>query len=273
MKTLQKDSFPEAKATEKTLIRMLSYNVQFGINAVKNMDYFTNSWKHFIPHSRRIENLKRIARLIEDFDIVGLQELDSGSFRSGFLNQAEYIAMAAGFECWYDKINRNIGPVARHSMGLLSRLKADRVERYDLPGFPGRGTIVVSYGNEEPFSIIIAHLALGKKARLKQVDYLSEIINESGTVVLMGDLNCVPLSEEIIRLKRKCNLKDSGSSIPSFPSWQPVQRLDHILVSSELKIRSSRVLGWTLSDHLPIAMEIEAPASLLNSSGKLKYAA
>jgi len=273
MKSVQNFPSLHKREPDKTLIKLLSYNVQVGINAVKNMDYFTNSWKHFIPHSRRIENFKRLASLIEGFDIVGLQELDGGSFRSGFLNQAEYIAMAAGFGCWYDKVNRNMGPVARHSMGILSRLKPDKVERHNLPGLPGRGTLAISYQSAKPLGIFLAHLALGKKARLKQIDFLCEIMKDFRYIILMGDLNCVPESEEIKRLKNRCNLKDSGSYAPSFPSWQPVQRLDHILVSEDINIKSSGVLGWTLSDHLPIAMEIEAPLDMLDSSGRLKHAA
>ena len=251
-------------------------NIEIFINveiSKKNMDYFTNSWKHFIPHKTRIENLKSLAKLIENFDIVGLQELDGGSFRSGFLNQAEYIAMAAGFECWYDKINRNIGPVARHSMGILSRIKPASVERHDLPGLPGRGTIAMSYGSRNALGIILTHLSLGKKARLKQIDFLCELVKDFRSVVLMGDLNCGPESEEILKLKSKCNLRDSGSAVPSFPSWEPVQRLDHILVSSGLKIKSSGVLGWKLSDHLPVSMEVETSGINLDYSPKARKAA
>jgi endonuclease/exonuclease/phosphatase family metal-dependent hydrolase len=254
-------------------IRLLSYNVQVGITTKKNMEYFTSSWKHFMPHTRRIENLKRLAKLIRDYDIVGLQELDSGSFRSGFMNQTEYLAMAAGFDCWYDKVNRNMGPVAKHSMGVLSRFHPELVERHDLPGLPGRGCLVVTYGKEKSFSIILAHLSLGKRARLKQVDFLCELIKDFSNVILMGDLNCIPKSEEILKLKKKAGLKDSGSARPSYPSWNPMQRLDHILVSSNLIIKNTSVLQWSLSDHLPISMEIELSKNDHPSELKLRNAA
>ncbi len=254
-------------------IRLLSYNIQVGISTKKGMDYFTSSWKHFMPHTKRIENLKRLAMLISEYDIVGLQELDSGSFRSGFVNQSEYLAAAGGFDCWYDKINRNMGPVAKHSMGMLSRFQPDNVERHDLPGFPGRGCLAVTYGNDRDLGIIMTHLSLGKRARLKQVDFLCELIADFSNVVLMGDLNCIPKSEEIVKLKEKAGLRDYGSSNPSYPSWDPVQRLDHILVSSNMNIRNTRVLPWSLSDHLPISMEIELGGNILPAGLRLKKAA
>lgn len=273
MKPVQKLPAVPVKQLESKAVRLLSYNVQVGINTKKSMDYFTSSWKHFMPHSRRIENLKRLAKLIGGYDIVGLQELDGGSFRSGFVNQAEYLAMAAGFDCWYDKINRNMGPVAKHSMGVLSRFKPVSVERHDLPGFPGRGCLSVTYGKERELGIILAHLSLGKRARLKQVDFLCELISQFSNTVLMGDLNCVPKSEEIERLKKKSGLKDYGTTRPSYPSWDPVQRLDHILVSDGIKIRNAGVLPWSLSDHLPISMEIEIDGTALDTGLREKKAA
>ncbi len=273
MKSVQKFPAIPVKQQDSTAVRLLSYNFQVGISTNKSMDYFTSSWKHFMPHSRRIENMKRLARFIRDYDIVGLQELDGGSFRSGFVNQAEYLAMAAGFDCWYDKINRNMGPVAKHSMGVLSRFKPQSVERHDLPGFPGRGCLSVTYGKERELGIILAHLSLGKRARLKQVDFLCELVSQFSNAVLMGDLNCVPKSEEIEKLKKKTGLKDCGTARPSYPSWDPVQKLDHILVSDGLKIKNAGVLPWSISDHLPISMEIEISGTSLDSGSKEKKAA
>jgi endonuclease/exonuclease/phosphatase family metal-dependent hydrolase len=273
MKTTRKHPGMINKKPANPSIRILSYNVQVGISTKKHMDYLTSSWKHFMPHTKRAENLKRLAKLISGFDIVGLQELDSGSFRSGFVNQTEYLASAAGFDCWYDKVNRNMGPVAKHSMGVLSRFQPEVVERHDLPGLPGRGCLVVTYGKDKHFSIILAHLSLGKRARLKQVDFLCELIKDLSNVVLMGDLNCIPKSEEIEKLKKKAGLKDHGSARPSYPSWNPVQRLDHILVSSNLIIRNAGVLQWSLSDHLPISMEIELSQNMVASELKLRNAA
>lgn len=122
-------------------LRLLSYNIQVGISAAGFRDYVLHGWKHILPCPQRLKNLHRIARVIRDFDVVGLQELDSGSLRSGFINHAEYLAREAEFPHWFDKTNRKLWKVARHSMGLLSKYAPISISRHDLPArVPGRGS-------------------------------------------------------------------------------------------------------------------------------------
>lgn len=80
-----------------TRLRLLSYNIQSGQETQQRRDYVTKSWQSFLPHPIKQRNLDRIARLIDDFDLVGLQEIDAGSLRSAFIDQTEYLAHRAGF--------------------------------------------------------------------------------------------------------------------------------------------------------------------------------
>jgi endonuclease/exonuclease/phosphatase family metal-dependent hydrolase len=70
-------------------LRVLSYNIQSGIYTRHFGEYVTSSWKHVLPHRERVTNLDRIAGMLHGFDVVGLQEVDSGSLRSGFIDQTE----------------------------------------------------------------------------------------------------------------------------------------------------------------------------------------
>ena len=45
----------------------------------------------------------------------------------------------------------------------------------------------------------------------------------------------------------------------TYPSWRPRRRIDHILVTPEIRIRRSFVPHWRYSDHRPIAMDVELP--------------
>lgn len=242
-------------------LKLLSYNIQVGISTNRRFDYITNSWKHFIPHTGRHENLKSIARLIRDFDIVGLQELDGGSFRTNYVNQTEYLAQAGGFRYWHDKINRNIGSLAKHSMGVLSKLESSSVSRHRLPGrIAGRGALVVEFGNRSSSLVLmLVHLSLGQKARMQQIDFLTDLVRSYEHVVLMGDMNCPEDSPEIRQLKSSTGLMSSGCPRPSYPSWNPTRRIDHILVSPSIAIEETRVLNHAFSDHLPVAMTISLP--------------
>ena len=161
-------------------IRLLSYNVQAGIRTHRYRHYFTHSWKHVLPHAQRFHNLDRVAQLVRGYDIVGLQELDAGSIRSGYVNLTEYLSEKSGMPFWYDQTNRRIGRLARHSTGLLSRYHPAEIVEHRLPGrIPGRGVMFIRYGTQqESLVVLILHLALGRRTRMMQFDYISEIVNE-----------------------------------------------------------------------------------------------
>ncbi|MDX1452759.1 MAG: endonuclease/exonuclease/phosphatase family protein, partial [Oleiphilaceae bacterium] len=109
-------------------LKLLTFNIQVGISTSSYRHYLTRSWQHVLPHRNRNENLDKIAALLKGYDVVALQEVDGGSLRSGFVNQVEYLANASGFPYWYQQLNRNFGPLAKHSNGLLSRYRPLEVE-------------------------------------------------------------------------------------------------------------------------------------------------
>ena len=47
-----------------------------------------------------------IAEMLRGYDLVGLQEVDAGSRRSGYINLTEYLANRADFPFWDDRTNR-----------------------------------------------------------------------------------------------------------------------------------------------------------------------
>ena len=93
----------DMEANSGQRIRLLSYNVQAGISTERYRHYLTRSWKHVLPHAQRFSNLDRVARLVKDYDIVGLQELDAGSLRSGYINLTEYLSEKAHMPFWSDQ--------------------------------------------------------------------------------------------------------------------------------------------------------------------------
>ncbi len=246
-------------------LRILSYNIQTGLSSRRYRDYVINSWKNFLPCSQRIRNLHKIARKISDYDIVGLLELDGGSLRTSFINYTEYLAKEARFPHWFEKVNRKWGKVAQHSMGLLSRFAPVEISRHNLPAMmPGRGALMVKYGNyNDPLILVLVHLSLGRRARLLQMEYVTDLIRGYNHVVLMGDFNCGCDSREISILLDNTNLRMPYSNLNTYPSWNPSKHIDHILVSSSINIDSVKVLDWPISDHLPIAMDISLPVDVL----------
>ena len=241
-------------------LSLLSFNIQTGVDTQDFHEYVTKSWKHLLPLRERISNLNRIAELVQTYDLVGLQEVDSGSLRTGFLDQTEYLAHRAGFPFWYRQVNRSLGKIAQHSNGVLSRIRPYRVDEHKLPGLRGRGAMLVELQtNREPLLVCIMHLALGKRARRLQLSYISELVGEYSQLVVMGDFNCGIESRELNELIDSTHLQLPTENLKTFPSWRPNRKFDHILISEALRLKNTSVLEHTHSDHLPICVEIELP--------------
>lgn len=246
--------------TDLAPLKLLSFNIQVGIKTSAYRQYFTKGWKHVLPHESRAKNLNRIANLVSDYDLVGLQEIDGGSLRSGFVNQVEYLSQVAGFPYWYAQLNRDLGPLAQHGNGLLTRIQPRGLEDHKLPGvIPGRGAVFVRlpYAGDE-IVVVMLHLSLGKQSRHRQLAYIAEQVAHERQVIIMGDMN-TPVSQLLDEspLKR-LNLQPAEQVGPTYPAWQPSMALDHVLVSENLVIRDYKVLNCRVSDHLPIAVEVSA---------------
>ncbi len=255
---------PQAENASGQRLRILSYNIQAGISISRFRHYLTHSWKHLLPYPHRLENLERIAHTIRPFDIVGLQEVDGGSFRSDFINQVEHLAEMGHFPYWYQQLNRNLGKLAQHSNGLLSRIRPSKIVEHKLPGLiPGRGAIAIHFGHgDETLVLIIAHLALSRRAQRQQIEFLCELAGDFPHAVLMGDFNCSSNQLQSLPAVARANLHEPLSGASTYPSWRPQHNLDHILVTPSLKINSVEVLKYTFSDHLPVSIELSVPETV-----------
>ena len=246
-------------------LRLLSCNILAGGSVTRYRDYVTQSWKHVLPMRGKRGNLDKFAKLLAEFDLVGLQEADAGSLRSGFVNQTEYLAEAAGFPYWSHQPNRKVAQFAASSNGLLTRIEPDEVLDYPLPSrIPGRGALWVRFGKKDrALIVVIAHLSLGAAARKRQLAFLAELMSHHDNVVLMGDLNCTAHSNELKPLFRHTALAPPAESSPAtFPSWRPRRAIDHILVSAGIEIENLWTLPHPVSDHLPLAAHVRLPLAL-----------
>ena len=235
------------------ILKVASFNMQAGIGSHRPRHVITYGWRYLFPHQASRENLDAIAQAIEGFDIVGLQEADAGSYRSHFIHQQEYMAMRAGFLYSHSLITREISPMARISMGMLSRHPIAYTCEHRLPGSRhGRGALETSISWQgRSIAVITTHLSLQQHSRMRQMRYLASLINRHPSAILLGDLNCAPDSREMSLL-----LNHTRLHLSCFPSWQPRRRLDHILVTGDLEISNLSTLPLLCSDHLPVQAEI-----------------
>jgi len=242
-------------------LRLLTFNIQVGIGTASYRHYFTKGWKHVLPHAGRTLNLERIADVVAGYDLVALQEVDSGSLRSKYVNQVQFIADRAQFPFWYTQLNRDLGHLAQHGNGLLSRIAPVDMQDHKLPGaIPGRGAIVarLPYG-DETVMVVLLHLSLGERSRRLQLEYVRKLIEGEEHVVLMGDMNSHLSGVLFDSPLARTNLRPAGQgqAHPTYPAWRPLRALDHVLVSPRLVIRECEVLDCLLSDHRPIGVTLE----------------
>lgn len=246
-------------------LRLLSFNMQAGAQTRRYREYLTRSWQHLLPVPSKAENLRRLVPLLRDYDLVGLQEADAGSLRSGFVNQAEYLAEAAGFPFWSQQRNRKVGHLAHSSNSLLTRIRPTMVHDHPLPGrIPGRGALVAYFGQGvDPLMVVIAHLSLGPVSRAWQLDFLRELVGNHRHVLLMGDFNCELSHPSARRLLERSGLRPAvGERLPTYPSWRPQRAIDHVLVTPTLAVEQYATFAPAISDHLPVAVHLRLPEEL-----------
>jgi len=245
-------------------LRLLSCNILAGASVQRYSDYVTRSVNAVLPGRNKMANLDALAELLSGFDVIGLQEADAGSLRSGFLNQTRYLAETSGMPFWSHQPNRAMARLAHSANGLISRLEPTEVIDHPLPSrIPGRGALLARFGaGREALVVVVAHLSLSPRARDAQLSFIGELLSDSPHAVLMGDLNTPSDSAEMRRLFARTALQPPGSVMPTFPSWKPRRALDHILTSSDITLERTWTLPQAFSDHLPLAAEIIVPAAL-----------
>jgi endonuclease/exonuclease/phosphatase family metal-dependent hydrolase len=244
---------PEAMAVLTEPLRLLSCNIQAGSSTRAYREYVTRSWAHFLPNGKRA-NLDSLAQLFSPFDVVGLQESDPGSLRSGFDNQSDYLAERARFPYFSHQANRRISRIATSGNALLSRAQPQELLDYALPGrIAGRGVLMGKFGEgANAWQLAVTHLSLGARSRHLQLAFLAELLADAPRLVLMGDFNCPAEAPEMQILYRRTKLRPPPRITPTFPSWAPDRSLDHILVGG-FEVIDYRALPAAGSDHMAVA--------------------
>ncbi len=262
------DSVPDAPAERR--LRLLSCNILAGGSVQGYSEYVTRSISAVLPGRSKLDNLDRLAEVLPRFDLIGLQEADAGSLRSGFLNQTKYLAETSGMPFWSYQPNRAMARVAHSANGLISRLEPKSVLDYPLPSrIPGRGALLAQFGEgENALAVMIAHLSLSASARARQLAFIGELLQDFPHAVLMGDLNSEAGSKEMRELFAKSTLQPPAQATPTFPSWKPRRALDHILTSPAIQLEKVWALPQAFSDHLPLAAEIRLPAHVGGKSSR-----
>ena len=224
-------------------------------------------WGHVLPNGKQ-RNLDALAALLQPFDIVGLQESDPGSLRSGFTNQTQALAERGGFPFWSHQPNRRVSRIASSANGLLARIEPGAVLDYPLPGrLGGRGVMLARFGQgDAAWTLAVTHLSLGVASRRQQLDFLGELLADEKRLVLMGDFNGTATSPEFEGLYRRTALMPPPTPIATFPSWGPTRSIDHVFTAG-FHVSDYRAVPAAGSDHLAVSVTLEPIPGATSASG------
>jgi len=149
----------------------------------------------------------------------------------------------------------------RHGNAILSPYPLDLAGRWDISAhrFERRGLLVASITfAERRITLLCAHLALTRAARLRQMHWIAQWIVDdapAGPLVLAGDFNdwrndSAALFGTIGLIEVAASLGHKGKT---FPSFSPALALDKMFVRGMTPLEwmtPGRKTAW-LSDHLP----------------------
>jgi len=226
---------------KERVLKLMTFNMRYGVGTDNRLDL-----------DRIIETIRDI-----DPDIIALNEVDHRMPRSNMQKQDKIIAEQLGYSFVYG-YNINLG--SKYGNVLLSRYPINNFTNHSLPRgnfSEPRGLIEAELDVEgNNIKVFVTHLSIKSKERPEQVSFIEKKIKESKRpTILMGDFNTLPYSEEMKKLLNI--LKDTAvEEYCTYPSNQPVARIDYILVSEEFKIKSNERIEALSSDHLPVVAEV-----------------
>lgn len=227
-------------------------------------------WKIFFPPKNLDKEIVAALHKINP-DILSLVEVDTGSFRSRGKDEVRFLEKNLQLNSFVEKIKypltgwlklfHHIPILDKQANAIISRFPLTKIKYHLFHEGTKRVIIEATVNCPEKVTLLLAHLALGKKTRSMQIHELIKIVNKiKNPVILMGDFNTFNGEEEIKELLDKTHLNDKISldkeSLPlTEPAWHPSRRLDYILTSSRINVRKYSVLHFPFSDHLPLMID------------------
>lgn len=244
-------------------IKLLVYNIRYGTGS--GMSYHLPvPFAGYFRQSRK--NTERIVQFIkhERPDIVGLIEVDEGSYRSRRINQAQWIAQELGYEHVYETKYGEASWVRRMPMlrqqgnaFITNQTIAARQFHYFRTGIK-KLVIELEF---DAFVIFLVHLSLKFRHRQRQLSDLYSLFSSvDKPMIVAGDFNVFWGDHELELFMAAANLVNANKQgAPTFPSTAPRRQLDFMLHSPSITMKRFAVRQVRFSDHMPILCEFNVP--------------
>jgi endonuclease/exonuclease/phosphatase family metal-dependent hydrolase len=241
-------------------MRFLLYNVRYCAGHGPSF-HFPFPFRGYLRKSS--DNLQRISYFIEACkpDIVGLVEIDSGSFRTRKQNQAEIIGRMLGhYHVYQSKYGGTwIGrlPVVSKQGNAFLTNSTVRNEKFH---YFERGIkrLVIELELEHVV-VFLVHLSIRYRHRHQQLRDLYTLVRSvKKPCIVAGDFNALRGRKELdVFLKNTGLFNANKRNLPSHPSHAPHRHLDFVLHSRDIKVTGFEMPRVRFSDHLPLICDFE----------------
>lgn len=247
-----------------------------------NMRYASGTGKSFnLPFPgrgylrRTAGNLAKITAFIKSMapDIVGLVEIDSGSFRTQGHHQAAEIATVLGhYHVYRSKYgprswNRLLPLLSKQGNAILANREIED-EKYHY--FDHGIKRLVIQADLTDLTVFLVHLSLAFRHRQHQLSHLYSLVKEvNKPCIVAGDFNVFWGDREIALFLAATGLKNaSPNGQATYPTSAPKRQLDFILHSPDIRVTHFSIPQVYLSDHFPLICDFELmPAGRKRSHG------
>jgi endonuclease/exonuclease/phosphatase family metal-dependent hydrolase len=274
----------EVSANPVTHIRVLSFNIAHGRGATDD------NWEGAIAEKRK--RIDDIAQLIAkaDADVVVLNEVDFSSTWSGHQNQAEAIALAAGFPYWVEQRNLDFRFVYgswKFGNAVLSRFPIVDAEAMEFPALRSSERVLagckqgvvctLQLSQSQQIGILAVHLEhRSEDTRVLSAKLIIKAVEASKMpLVVLGDFNSTPSSfphsqssadgQNAMDLLIESSRFDLNvQKLPTqqemtYSSTLPTRVIDWILIPKNWQFTDYRLISSRLSDHLPVVADLQLP--------------
>ncbi len=206
-------------------------------------------------------------------DVVGLQELDRGTRRSGGADQPALIGEATGAEVRFARAIDHDG--GEYGIALASRTGFERIEVHRLAGRGEQRVALLAHvsaigdgsvGRGPGWAVGCTHLSPRRADAVAQLRTVLRDLDEFAAgrpSVLLGDLNLEPRDVAPVLAAADWVAAPSG---PTHPAIGPDRRIDWVLVR-RASVQESVVVDVRASDHRPLVAEL-APESVPPGHGR-----
>lgn len=240
-------------------MRLLLYNIRYATGTGATFHLPVPGAGYLRASPRVLAGITRFIKS-QDPDIVGLIEVDTGSIRSGRVNQAEAIAESLGhystYQCKYgaSSLNAMVPIVNKQANAFLAapRVEGERFHYFDT----GIKKLIIELELDD-LCVFLVHLSIKFRHRHVQLRHLFELVKAARKpVIVAGDFNTFWGEHEMALFMEAAGLRSANvNRLPSYPSRRPRMELDFILHSSQISIDSFSIPNVTYSDHLPLVCD------------------